>query len=89
MGQLKPGVKYVYEKANGVTYAREAGSIERIVIGEDYEVTTRRNEMRDSQLWYDICEAARTNPTLQEALERVIIIYYLSKQEEPILWHPV
>ena len=38
MGSLKPGVNYIYEHANGVTYAREFGSDpnSRKVIGYDY-----------------------------------------------------
>jgi hypothetical protein len=38
MGQLKPGATYIYEKANGVTYAREHGAHpgDRVAIGWDY-----------------------------------------------------
>jgi hypothetical protein len=35
----------------------------------------------DSKLWGEIHRAARTNPTLQEALDRVKIIYELSKND--------
>jgi hypothetical protein len=50
---------------------------------ELHSVSDRRknliNEIRESQLWGDIHRAALTNPALQEALERVKVIYYLSK----------
>jgi hypothetical protein len=36
----------------------------------------------ESKLWGDIHRAAKTNPTLQEALERVKILYYLSKDKD-------
>ena len=38
------------------------------------------DEIRENQLWGDIHRAALTNPTLQEALDRVKVIYYLSKE---------
>jgi hypothetical protein len=34
----------------------------------------------DSKLWGNIHRAAKTNPSLQEALERVKLIYHLSKE---------
>jgi hypothetical protein len=50
---------------------------------ELHSVSERRknliNEIRESRLWGDIHRAALTNPALQEALDRVKVIYYLSK----------
>ena len=50
---------------------------------QDASVSLRRErlieEIRENQLWRNIHRAALTNPALQEALERVKIIYYLSK----------
>ena len=77
MGSLTPGVKYIYEKANGITYAREfnAPHGERFEIGRDFEMI-----LKDEQhLWQDIVRAGRTNKALQEALDRVKILYHLSK----------
>jgi hypothetical protein len=39
-------------------------------------------EIRESQFWGNIHRAAKTNPTLQEALERVKVAYYLTKDYE-------
>jgi predicted translin family RNA/ssDNA-binding protein len=77
MGTLKPGATYIYEKADGITYAREFGAPhnERFEIGRDYE-RFLKDELR---LWEDIVRAGRTNTALQEALERVKILYHLSK----------
>ena len=68
---------YIYEKADGITYAREFGSPsnERIEVGKDYQ-RFLKDELR---LWEDIVRAGRTNEVLQEALERVKILYHLSK----------
>jgi len=83
MGQLKPGVTYVYESPDGESiYAREQGSTERILIGVSYKKQTKDEELRQAQLWYDIRKVASTNPTLQTAIDRVIMIYQLSKDHE-------
>ena len=80
MGLLKPGATYVYERADGVTYAREIGAlpIERFPIGWDYQYRTEEL-MRE---WVDILKAAETNPALQSELNRVKVVYKLSKTDE-------
>jgi len=77
MGTLKPDATYIYEKANGVTYAREFGAPhnERFEIGRDYE----RFLKDELQLWEEIVRAGRTNAALQDALDRAKILYHLSK----------
>ena len=77
MGTLKPGAKYIYEKANGITYAREFGAPhnDRFEIGRDYE----RFLKDELQLWEEIVREGRTNQALQDALDRVKIVYHLSK----------
>ena len=92
MGNLKPGATYVYERQDGTVYAREMGAPaeERIVVGYDWEPEsnparvrgTNRQLVLENQLWYDIRQAALSNPLLQEALDRVKIIYELSKKED-------
>jgi hypothetical protein len=91
MGRLKPGATYVYEKANGVTYAREIGAHpgDRCPIGWDYDLLEQDARANRVELWERIHILARTNPALQEAIERVIIIYELQKGEDPPGWHPV
>ena len=94
MGQLKPGATYIYERADGVTYAREAGAHpgDRIAIGWDYDYLKKTEAVERMRLWTDILATAKTNPALQEAVDRVIVVYELSKQEpnnDPPDWHPV
>jgi hypothetical protein len=97
MGSLTPGATYVYEKANGITYAREFGAKPgtRKEIGWDYDPRTSdgrplHDHIMDDKLWDEIRRASKSNPALQEALERVKILYYLSKDKpEPPDWHPV
>jgi hypothetical protein len=85
MGTLVPNTKYIYERVDDKVFARREGDTERILIGYDYnrDPLDYRNYLSDpteAQLWHDIRQEAKNNPTLHEALERVKIIYYLSKE---------
>ena len=48
-------------------------------------------QIREDKLWGEIRRAAKDNPALQEALERAIIIYHLSQEDNnnPTMYHPV
>ena len=92
MGSLKPDTKYIYERADGIVYAREFGAdpSTRQVVGyedpKEYDPVSGHRidygHLMEDKLWGEIRRAAQTNPTLQDALERVIIIYQLSKTNE-------
>ena len=89
MGSLKPGATYIYERNGGTVYAREAGAdpSTRVVIG--YSLPTENNEYYTNVAekyfleveWSQILKAAKDNMALQEAIERVKIIYHLSKED--------
>lgn len=84
MGRLEPGATYIYERANGVVYARKLGSLEREVIGWDADADPngpQQKLLKDRAVWLDIITEAQTNPVLQEALDRAKIIYELSKKD--------
>ena len=96
MGTLKPGATYIYERADGVTYAREAGAdpSTRVEVGWDYDDRTSdgrplRDHMQEDKMWGEIRRMARTNPTLQSELERVIMLYHLIKEDNTIAHHSV
>jgi hypothetical protein len=84
MGSLKPGATYIYERSDGIVYAREFGADpkDRFVVGyesgADYDPFKLS---RDNELWNEIRRAAQSNPALQEALDRVKVLYELSKDE--------
>ena len=101
MGTLKPDATYIYERANGVVYAREFGAdpSDRFEIGYEYDPVTGQkiphnwdsrtsnggplhDHMMEDQLWGQIRRAAKTNPTLQDALDHAIMIYQLTKTDE-------
>lgn len=81
MGSLKPNATYIYERADGITYAREFGSSDRVAIGWNAEVQLMVDERKEDILWKDIRQAALNNVELQSALDRVKILYHLSKKD--------
>lgn len=89
MGNLKPGAAYIYERNGEEIYAREQGTAERTMIGYQYEnkIDPRTADgrpvyehIKEDKLWGEIRRAAKTNKSLQSALDRVILIYRLSKE---------
>jgi hypothetical protein len=91
MSQLEPGAAYVYERADGVTYARKLGSDpgSRIAIGWDSQVQQDLDQFHKDVLWTNILREAEHNSALQDALDRAKVIYELSRQNQLIDHHPV
>ena len=92
MGNLKPGATYIYERNGEEIYAREFGKKDRTLIGYKYEMENkpdpRTNDGRplhehimEDKMWGEIRRMAKTNITLQKALDRAIMIYRLSKDK--------
>lgn len=78
----------MYERDKGTVYAREFGAdpSTRKEIGWDYDPRTDdgrplHDHIMDSKMWGEIRQEAKTNITLQKALDRVIMIYKLSKDK--------
>jgi hypothetical protein len=88
MGTLKPGVQYIYERADGIVYSRESGAdpSTRKEIGWVYDSRTPDGRplgdyLLEDKMWGEIRRAALTNPSLQKVLDRAITIYRLSKDD--------
>ena len=92
-GRLEPGATYVYEKANGITYARKMGdpSSQRIEVGRDYTTIGTLFGLPAEQVAQvvDMIRTAEHTPALQEALDRAKVIYELSRQDQTVDHHPV
>jgi len=73
-----------------------ANPADRVLVGYGYDPVTGHqisydkrtsdgrplfDHLMEDKLWGEIRRAARTNPTLQDALERAIMIYKLTKTE--------
>ena len=82
MGQLKPGATYIYESPDGgeTTYARKLGAPleSRVMIGQSWQA----KELVEQRMWNDIYPKRNINPALTEAVEKCIIIYKLSEEND-------
>lgn len=79
--RFEPGVQYVYEHVDGVTYARKQGDPvgSRFEIGRTYDRIKHDEELKKQDLWKNIQRASEHNPALKKALDECILLYYLSK----------
>jgi hypothetical protein len=83
MGSLKPGTTLIYERADGIVYAREAGAdpSTRQVVG--YESGRNYDPVRRNKInWHNLLEASKDNKALADAVDRVVMLYELSKKYE-------
>lgn len=82
MGKLRPGKEIIYESSEegGKIYGRYAGTNERWIVGYSEEKKSTIDQIKDDKLWGEIRRAAKSNKVLQDALDRVKIIYELSKE---------
>jgi hypothetical protein len=95
MGNLKPGATLIHERNGETVYVREFGAdpSTRQVAGWDYNKDNPKfdprtsdgrplhDQLMEGKMWGEIHRMAKTNITLQKALDRVIMIYKLSKDK--------
>jgi hypothetical protein len=83
MGNLIPGAKIIYESPDkgGTVYGRYAGTNDRWVVGYSQNAKDRLKSIKEAKLWEEIRNTAKSNPALQIELDRVIMLYHLSKKE--------
>ena len=88
MKGLKPNATYIYERVGSTIYAREFGAnpTDRTAIDQNYDPKNEYLQSIADQYfleteWKDIIKESRHNPTLQEAIDRVKILYHLSKKD--------
>ena len=84
MGTLKPGATYIYERADGVVYAREMGAdpTTRQIVGYDDDYAVHNQRIDRWTKWRDVLSAADDNPELAELLDRALVLYNLSKKND-------
>lgn len=77
MSKLIPGEPIIYEKANGVLYARYSNrpDIPRWAIGWDGPLFNYSD-------WQDLTRLAETNSALKTQLDKLLNLYYLIKDEK-------
>jgi hypothetical protein len=82
--KLIPGKALIYERANGVVYARYAEDPElpRWIIGGDPGAVARaQGELLDYSEWKNLCEIAQTNTTLKKQMDQLVTTYYIVKDK--------
>jgi hypothetical protein len=85
MGTLEPNETLIYERADGVVYARYANKpeIPRWIVGGDPGAVARaQGKLLDYSEWMDLCEATQTNETLRKLMNKLVITYYLVRENK-------
>lgn len=80
--KLIPGEPLIYERANGVVYARyrDLPDIPRWIVGGDPGAVARaQGDLLDYAEWQNLCELAQTNETLEKLLDKLVVMYYIIK----------
>lgn len=85
--KLIPGEPLIYERANGVVYARYRdpphNSIPRWVIGGDPGAVARaQGDILDWGEWKNLCELAEEYPTIKKLLDQLVTTYYMVKDSK-------
>jgi len=84
MGNLLPNEKLIYERANGVVFARyrDKPDIPRWIVGGDPGAVARaQGKLLDYAEWQNLCDVAQENVTLKKQLEKLVNLYYVVKDE--------
>ena len=87
MGKLVPGAALIYERADGVVYARYRdpphNTIPRWVIGGDpTAVAHAQGDLLTYSEWQELCELAEEYPTIKKLLDKVVVAYYTVKDNK-------
>ena len=86
-GKLIPGEALIYERVDGVVYARYRDAphnkIPRWIIGGDPAGVARaQGDLLEYAEWKHLCELAEAHPTLKKLLDKLIVTYCLVKDEQ-------
>lgn len=83
--KLIPNEALIYERANGVVYARYANKsdIPRWIIGGDPGAVARaQGELLDYSEWQNLCNVASENETLKKLMTKLVTTYYMIKDNK-------
>jgi hypothetical protein len=86
MGKLVPGQPLIYERADGVVYARYRdppyNSQPRWIIGGDPAGVARaQGELLDYGEWQLLCKLSQENITLKKLMDQLVTTYYIIRDE--------
>ena len=85
MGSYIPNQALIYERANGVVFARYRdpphNKIPRWVIGGDPDATARHLGIVSYDEWKNVMQIAESNASIKKQLDRLMIMYYTVKDD--------
>jgi hypothetical protein len=82
--KMIPGEALIYERANGVVYARYRdpphNAIPRWIVGGDPGAVARaQGNLVDYSEWMRLCDLCETNTTLKKLMDKLVTTYYIVK----------
>lgn len=82
--KLIPGESLIYERADGVVYARYRdppyNTLPRWIVGGDPAGVARaQGNLLTYSDWQDMCRLAKEFPTLEKQLDKLVQTYYIIK----------
>lgn len=85
--KLIPGEPLIYERSNGVVYARYRdpphNTIPRWIVGGDPEGVARaKGRLLHWGEWEKLCDMAEQYPTLKKQLDKTVELYYIIKDDK-------
>jgi hypothetical protein len=83
--KLIPGEALIYERANGVVYARYRdppnNKLPRWIVGGDPGAVARaEGRLLDYAEWQNLCDLCETNITLKKLMDKLVTTYYVVKE---------
>ena len=87
MTKLISGEALIYERSDGVVYARYRdpphNSVPRWIIGGDPAAVARaQGDMLNYSEWQDLCRLSEEYPTIKKLLDQLVIMYYTVKDDK-------
>lgn len=85
MAKLFPGEALIYERSNGVVYARyrDKPEIERWIIGGDPGAVARaQGDILDYSEWKNLCDMCEQYVTLKRQMDKLVTTYYMIKDSK-------
>ena len=87
MPKLLPGEALIYERSDGVLYARYRDPPHNtkprwIVGGDPGAVAKAQGDLLNYGEWKNLCEVASKNPTLKKIMDKLVTTYYVIKDEQ-------
>ena len=87
MAKLLPGEALIYERSDGVVYARYRDPPHNtkprwIVGGDPVGVAHASGDLLAYSEWKELCELSLKYPTLKKQLDKLVVLYYTIKDDK-------